>query len=402
MNNGILIIYGSLNSVPSPEGAAPAKIIEETVNHLNNSKFKVLSNTNVKLEKIEYEKNIFQHVNYNWVTRLLFKSLRIRYPYEKRKELFITASPQQLEYFIAVCLYVRKHAYKKVIVHVSPGLVQMLSMFCSKVEIVFYHHGTSLHTKLSENQWVRLLKHTKAIFGVNKTAKIDANRVFKNKISNTKYYSIYNGVKSMVLKSSNKSKKFTLMYSGRVCKEKGVMFLLKALKLLINKGLEVELIIAGASGTKRGIKQANIYLEKCRDFIDENNLPVTFTGFLNQDELKKIYNKVHILILPTDPTLSSEGLSLALIEGMSVGLPLIATNVGGNSELIENDKNGFLLNKTKNYEGEIASNVEDLFLNKEKYDLFSVNSKYKYNREFTVDKMSSNFFNSLKLIHFVQ
>ncbi len=93
MNNGILIIYGSLNSVPSPEGAAPAKIIEETVNHLNNSKFKVLSNTNVKLEKIEYEKNIFQHVNYNWVTRLLFKSLRIRYPYEKRKELFITASP---------------------------------------------------------------------------------------------------------------------------------------------------------------------------------------------------------------------------------------------------------------------------------------------------------------------
>lgn len=401
MNNDILIIYGSLNSVPSPEGAAPAKIIEETVKHLKNSNFHVLSNTNKRLEKVDYNKTVFQHIKYNWLTQFFLTLLKITYRYNKRKDLFITASPTQLEYFIAVCLYVRKHKYKKVVVHVSPGLVQMLAMFCPGVKIVFYHHGTSLHTKLTEVQWQRLLQHTHAIFGVNEAAKIQANKSFNFKVSNTKYFPIYNGVRSMKLENTIKMEKFTLMYSGRICKEKGLLYLLKAVKILIDRKIGVALIVAGATGTKRGITQANLYLEKCKEFINKNNLPVSFTGFLLQDELKKVYNKTHILVLPTDPMLSSEGLSLALIEGMSAGLPLIATNVGGNPELINNGKNGFVMNAKENYEEEIAKYVEYLFLDKKKYLDFSRYSIFKYNKEFTVEKMTSNFSNALKTINFV-
>ncbi len=46
----------------------------------------------------------------------------------------------------------------------------------------------------------------------------------------------------------------------------------------------------------------------------------------------------------------SEGLSNSIIEYMAAGLPVVCTNVGGNSELVENNKNGFLVSPNNYYE----------------------------------------------------
>jgi glycosyltransferase involved in cell wall biosynthesis len=402
MHNKILIIYGSLNSVPSPEGAAPAKVIEETVKALNDSRFEVLSNTNPKLKKQYYDRKIFHHVKYSRLSRLLLFSLKLRYSYATRKQLFITASDQQLHFFIMVCLFVKKHKHKKLIVHVSPGLVNMLKLFCPDVEIVFYHHGTSLHTKLKEQQWENLIKNTKAIFGVNEAAKLEANKKFNKKLKINQYFSIPNGVNSMQLSKKHSFTNFEILYSGRICKEKGVLYLIKAYGILLNKGYQLSLNIAGATGTIRGLKQGDEYLKECLDYIAQNDFPVNFTGFLKEKAMKELYNKSHILVLPTDPSFSSEGLSLSLIEGMSCGLPLIATNSGGNPELITNGKNGFLIIQKENYQEELASHIEKLYLNPELYSRYSKYSRDKYLECFTVQKMSECFMDALKSIQFVK
>jgi len=54
-----------------------------------------------------------------------------------------------------------------------------------------------------------------------------------------------------------------------------------------------------------------------------------------------ILKNTHVVILPS----FREGLSLALLEGMAMGCPLIASDVGASHELIENGKNGFLVKK---------------------------------------------------------
>jgi glycosyltransferase involved in cell wall biosynthesis len=158
------------------------------------------------------------------------------------------------------------------------------------------------------------------------------------------------------------------------------------------------LIIAGHVGTKRGLEAGNIYLETCKQYIGEHNLKVNFTGFLSQSELYQWYEKVNVLVLPTDPKVYSEGMSLSLLEAMSMGKPLIATNAGGNPEVIQDGHNGFLVYGTENYASEIAEKVEHIYLNKDLEKSMINNAFERYEENFTTKKMSINFEAALKEI----
>lgn len=63
---------------------------------------------------------------------------------------------------------------------------------------------------------------------------------------------------------------------------------------------------------------------------------VKFVGFKDDISEYLINNDIYIL------STHYEGLPISIIEAMSYGLPVLATNVGGNSELVENNINGFL------------------------------------------------------------
>src|SRR5690606_33482531 len=141
----------------------------------------------------------------------------LKYNYGKRREHFITAQDSQLLYFIAASRFIKRNGYKKVIIHVSMGLVQMVKFFNTKCELVFYHHGTSLHSKLSETQWERLLKNTVAIFGVNQAAATMANAHFNTKIPPGHYYKIANGVDRVAISENcePETDSFKILFSGR-------------------------------------------------------------------------------------------------------------------------------------------------------------------------------------------
>jgi len=400
----ILIVYGSLNSVPSPEGAAPAKVIMDTVKHLDKEKFQVLSSHNETLDPTTYDATVFHHVKPTLMDKAFLLLLKIRYRYWQKKELFITAQSRQLLYFIAASRYIKNHQYKKVVVHVSPGLVQMVKLFNPNCKVVFYHHGTSLHSKLSESQWIRLLKYTVAIFGVNQAAGDMANAHFNTKLPSKHYFKVANGVEPIypaIKNPKGKNDTFQILFSGRICKEKGVLALIKAYKILNDKNYDVSLIIAGHVGTKRGLEAGSKYLKTCKEFVDKHELTVNFTGFLPQAELYGWYKKANVLVLPTDPKFSLEGMSLSLLEAMSTGKPLIATNVGGNPEVIEDAYNGFLIYGTDNYAVEIAEKIERLIKNKDLERTMIANGLKKYKKNFTTKIMSENFTVALKQIGYV-
>jgi glycosyltransferase involved in cell wall biosynthesis len=65
---------------------------------------------------------------------------------------------------------------------------------------------------------------------------------------------------------------------------------------------------------------------------------IKWYGWVAKEELRRIYNRSDCLIMPS----LYEGMSNAILEAMACGLPVIASSVGGNIDLVQHGKNGFL------------------------------------------------------------
>jgi len=160
-----------------------------------------------------------------------------------------------------------------------------------------------------------------------------------------KIYTIMNGVDSSVFSPNdqerNKLKKrlgiedgeFLLMTSGTISKEKGHHLAVEALNKLLKKNVNLKLMIVGDGE----------YLVSLARLIDKFGLKdrVILTGFVPNKSIGDYYNAADIYLIPT---LRAEGLPFALIEAMSIGLPVIASKVGGIPDVMEDGKEGFLIN----------------------------------------------------------
>jgi len=159
-------------------------------------------------------------------------------------------------------------------------------------------------------------------------------------------------------KSENFKRKLVnkIIYVGAINKRKNLLLLLKALSNLKKRGIELSLTIAGGSKEKK-------YLKKIFSFIHNNNLRqnINLLGWISNSEVRNLLYHHDFMILPS----SQETLPVSIIESLSMGTPVIATNVGGIPEMIENGKNGFLfepnnLGQLENLLKKIYSNMSNV------------------------------------------
>ncbi len=86
----------------------------------------------------------------------------------------------------------------------------------------------------------------------------------------------------------------------------------------------------------------------------------------------------------------SEGLSNSIIEYMACGKPVIANDAGGTSEIITNNKTGFLL--TDETTEEIANLIIELIDNKDKRNTIGENAKLHIEKHFSIERMGNDFY----------
>jgi glycosyltransferase involved in cell wall biosynthesis len=120
---------------------------------------------------------------------------------------------------------------------------------------------------------------------------------------------------------------FRMIYFGRVCRGKGVDILLEAFEVLSKGYPQAELIIIGDGPLLKPLKRL------------AQNDQIHFLGRLERGELLDRLVDADVCCLPS----LSEGLPCSLLEAMSLGLPLVATSVGGIPELIRDGENGLLV-----------------------------------------------------------
>jgi glycosyltransferase involved in cell wall biosynthesis len=111
--------------------------------------------------------------------------------------------------------------------------------------------------------------------------------------------------------------------------KKGHRFFLEALKKIKLGYADIKWLIVGDGPIRK----------KLEELTQEFNLKdtVIFTGLRN--DVSELLNNSDIFVLPS----LKEGLPLAVIEAMSTGLPVVATSVGGVTEIIEDEKTGLLI-----------------------------------------------------------
>ena len=129
-------------------------------------------------------------------------------------------------------------------------------------------------------------------------------------------------------------KKTTIVTCSNLIALKRVGRLPLILKKIEEKGYPLEWICFG-DGPERG----NIE-EKCRKYL--KNSKVIFKGKVNNQEIMEFYQKEEVDIFINLST--TEGLPVSIMEEMSFGIPAIATDVGGTSEIVVEGKTGILLN----------------------------------------------------------
>jgi glycosyltransferase involved in cell wall biosynthesis len=123
---------------------------------------------------------------------------------------------------------------------------------------------------------------------------------------------------------------FKFLYLGQVEKHKGIILLIRSFKKVSGRAeKEIELIIAG-NGSQ--LNQAKMVAGQ-----DKN---IKFLGWQNEKEVYKLLKSCNALVMPT---LCYENCPTVILEAFSSGLPVIAADFGGISELL--DKNAGLLFK---------------------------------------------------------
>ncbi|KQC10431.1 MAG: hypothetical protein APR62_12140 [Smithella sp. SDB] len=107
-------------------------------------------------------------------------------------------------------------------------------------------------------------------------------------------------------------------------------------------------------------------------FSVEAKLPGNLKVYSTQNDLHPFYRRAKLLLSLSHPEAWIETFGLSILEAMVYGVPAIAPNVGGPTELIEDGMNGNLVNPHNLLD--IISKIEELMQDEKKYQMFSLNA----------------------------
>lgn len=132
------------------------------------------------------------------------------------------------------------------------------------------------------------------------------------------------------------SDKVRLLYVGQLTREKGVHVAMESIDYLVNV-LRIENVILDVFGDG-----PDEYKNELKSIIHSRGIDnyVTFRGKKTREMILHIYNDYDILLFPS---IWEEPFAGILVESLSQGLPVVASNTGGTSEIIFDGFNGILV-----------------------------------------------------------
>jgi glycosyltransferase involved in cell wall biosynthesis len=156
----------------------------------------------------------------------------------------------------------------------------------------------------------------------------------------------------------------TLLYMGVIDNNKNLIFLLQAMKVLLDKHVAYKLNVLGDF-------ISDVYKEIITSYVKENNLEpyVNFRGWVAKEGVLKFIEESDILVVSS----KHESLPMVIAESMAAGKVVVASDVGGIPEMIEHGVNGYLFNLSE--PAGLVNTLELLYNNNEKIQEISKTAK---------------------------
>lgn len=259
------------------------------------------------------------------------------------------------------------------------GWLARIAAFSLGIPAIYTVHGWAFNEDISTLKKLLFVNLERLISKITcmiiLVSKYDYNSARKYSIgSKLKLRVIHNGVHDIHTLGRHDSNYINLIMVARFEKPKDHLTLLNSLLLLKNKKWKLDFVGDGPD------------LNICRQFVKDNSLDskVKFLGL--RDDVPALLNHYDIFILSS----TKEGLPLSIIEAMSVGLPVVATNVGGNSELVDNNETGFLVERSDAIS--LANKLDILIGDESLRGRMGCNGRIKYLDDFNFNKMFNKTF----------
>lgn len=156
---------------------------------------------------------------------------------------------------------------------------------------------------------------------------------------------------------------------------KGHEYFIEAADEILKSGIQARFFIAGTGSYESVLK------EKVKQLKLEKS--VIFTGFIS--DVDKLMN---ITDVQANASYGTEATSLALLEGMSLGIPAVVSDFGGNPGVIKDGVNGFVVPKQNS--AELAEGIKRLLTDDALYKRLSDGSEDVFKKTFTAEAMTRN------------
>jgi glycosyltransferase involved in cell wall biosynthesis len=155
--------------------------------------------------------------------------------------------------------------------------------------------------------------------------------------------------------------KRSLLFLSRIIREKGIIELIEAYSILKQKHSGFQLCIAGNGDD----------LKYVTDYVAKKGIrDVHVLGHVTGEEKFKAFENASIFCFPS---YAGEGMPVAVLEAMAMGLPLVSSQVSGLKDILEDGKNGMILGRIEPHE--IADRISELVENDGLRDRISENNR---------------------------
>jgi glycosyltransferase involved in cell wall biosynthesis len=270
-----------------------------------------------------------------------------------------------------VARYLKKEKIRVLHCHLSYEVGPIIGVMANIKNII-----TTVHTDIKFN-WLQRngLKRSGVILACSGSVKKNVSSFFPVEritlLKNATRPQISNSHnnESTNVKYDLKSDDFVVLTLGRLIIAKGYEILIDAFKN-VRSAYPKAVLLIGGEGSER---------DKLEKKIGSLGLNESVRLLGNISNVHELYQRANIYVNSS----LWEGLPMTLLEAMSYGKPIIATNVGGNGELIIDGETGYLINHSD--EKELESAIKMLLDDEKKREVLSDQARAYFLKNYSID-----------------